>query len=139
MISFQYADNSQINEVLDLRKNVGVYNEDEDNQYSLLKTIERDAKAILIGISDTKIIASALLVFHLFQTFIYRFWVHSDYLWKWIWSLLAQKIDDELIQRWMLHPTLFVEDDNEVWKKFRTKQWRDNIYSVDCFVKNLEK
>lgn len=138
-ITFWYANKWQIEEVIELRKNVWVYNSDEDQEYILSNVIDRDPKAILIGILDNKIIASTMLVFHPFQTFIYRFWVHSEFTSQQIGTLLAQKIDEELISRWMLHPTLFVEWNNEIGKKFWTKQWRENLYSVDCYVKNLEK
>lgn len=137
-IEFGYASIDDIDKVLNIWQSAWVYNKDED-QIDILRTvIEYDDKALIIGRYQWTIICSCMLIFHPFQSFIYRFSVHSSYQKQRVWIQLAGFIEATLIARWMYHPTLFVETDNEVGKKFWISQWRENLYKVDCFVKNLE-
>lgn len=95
-------------------------------------------EAIVCLKNDNKIIWSSMIIFHPFQTFIYRFGIDPLYHGKWFWSLLCQYIEETLISKQMFHPTLFVEEENTIWIQFRSSHGRENLYKVECFVKNLE-
>ncbi len=136
---FQYATIGEIDQVIALWKSVGVYNPDEDQYHILEKVVDFDAEALCLLKIGENLVGSCMIVYHPHQTFIYRFGIHQDYQWQWLGTLLCEFIEKTLIAKWMLHPTLFVEEDNELWKKFRSQQWRTRLYSVDCFVKNLEQ
>ena len=133
----EYWKIDQIDEIINLWKDTWVYYEPEDTYKSLKNLIEYDSKSIHLIIEDTKIIASAVLVYNPFQSFIYRFCVSEKYRWKWVWSKLSDFIEDTLKSRWMFHPTIFVEEWNDNGLKFWEKMWWENLYKVHCLVKDL--
>jgi len=134
-----YCTASELDEVLALRKNVGVYNSDEDTLPILQKVISYDPEAICVIRQGGKVVWSCMIIYHPFQTFVYRFGIHTEYQNLGLWTELSKFIDETLRAKWMLHPTLFVEEGNDIWSKFWSTQWREKLYKVDCFVKNLEK
>lgn len=133
-----FATKEDIEEILQLRQKNWVFNPDEDKKEILARVIDFDNEAIVCLKNDNKIIWSSMIIFHPFQTFIYRFGIDPLYHGKWFWSLLCQYIEETLISKQMFHPTLFVEEENTIWIQFRSSHGRENLYKVECFVKNLE-
>ena len=135
----KYWDIKDRNEIINLWKNTWVYYEPEDNPESIERLINYDEKSIHLIIENTKIIASAVLVYNPFQSFIYRFCVLDEYRGKWIWKDLSNFIEKTLESKWMFHPTIFVEEGNSNWLEFWWKMWWKNLYKVNCLVKDLNK
>ena len=127
-----------LGKIIDFWKQTGVFYEPEDKIEILEKLIEYDKQAIHLIKEWENILASAVLIYHPFQSFIYRVSVNKNIRWEWIWTKLLSFIESTLKERWMLHPTIFVEEWNELAIKFYENNWWENLYKVHCLVKNLE-
>ena len=134
----KYLNKKDINKVIQFWKLTWVYYAPEDREDVLDRLIDFDNEAIHIIEKDGKIVASAVIVYNPFQSYIYRFSVHPDCRWKWLWKELSDFVETTLKEKSMFNPTIFVEEENIDALKFWKKIWWERLYSVHCLVKNLK-
>lgn len=137
-MEFKYAKKEDSDKVLELWKRTGVFVDWKDSSSLLEEIIEFDEKSIIIARQDDKIVGSAILICHPFQSFIYRLSIDPEYQGKGLGKKLVDRCVEEIQEHGMKYASGFIDEGNTAALRFFEKLGWDKHSRLHYFVKNIE-
>ena len=120
-----------------LLKATGVYYEPMDQADILARQIRHDPESILVGVEDGKVIGSVFVLFNPCQSLVYHLAVDPAYQRRRYGAQLMDRVEQQLKDRGVAQPTLFVEEGNEEVVGFYEKRGWFVLYPCLCLEKVL--